>query len=178
VTKAQTFRRHESLPGQQNLLWRIESGVVRTFTWEENGQVATLGLWGSGDVVGPDLSQQHPYMMDCVEAVKATPLASDCPPARELLLDCLYRTEALLSILHDVRAQTRLLRFLNWLAERFGDRVEGGRLIRVRLTHQEIAESIGATRVTITRELSELERQGKIRWSERCCILLAPGESD
>jgi CRP-like cAMP-binding protein len=80
--------------------------------------------------------------------------------------------------LHDVRAQTRLLRFLNWLAERFGDRVEGGRLIRVRLTHQEIAESIGATRVTITRELSELERQGKIRWSERCCILLAPGESD
>ena len=174
VAKVQTFRRHEALPLRLNLLWRIESGVIRTLTWEANGQVATLGMWGTGDVVGPDLSQQHPYLMDCLETVKATPPVADCSLDSKLLLDCLKRTEALLSLMHDGRIQTRLLRFLSWLAERFGDRVEDGRLIRVRLTHQEIAESIGTTRVTITRELSELERQSKIRSKNCCYVLLAP----
>jgi hypothetical protein len=40
--------------------------------------------------------------------------------------------------------------------------VEKGHLIDLRLTHQEIAEILGITRVTVTRLLREFEQQGAI----------------
>ena len=47
----------------------------------------------------------------------------------------------------------------------FGETTPAGRRLLVKLTHQEVAESIGSTRVTITRLLQALERDGKISWT-------------
>ena len=38
-----------------------------------------------------------------------------------------------------------------------------GRLIDLRLTHQDLAELLGTTRVTVTRSLIQLEQQGLIQ---------------
>ena len=57
------------------------------------------------------------------------------------------------------------MQFLYWLAQRFGEPTKDGLSVPVKLIHQDIAESIGATRVTITRLLKKLEREGKIQWS-------------
>lgn len=48
------------------------------------------------------------------------------------------------------------------LLKKIGREVETGHLIDLRLTHQDIAEMLGTTRVTITRTLSQFEQQGLI----------------
>lgn len=50
-------------------------------------------------------------------------------------------------------------------------RVEQGQLIDLRLTHQEIAEVIGTTRVTVTRLLKQFEREAIITSRRRLIIL-------
>lgn len=77
-----------------------------------------------------------------------------------------------MEILHCRPVECSLLRLFVWLAKRFGQQVEQGQLIDLRLTHQEIAELIGATRVTVTRMLKEFEKQGIIqRLPHRCVVL-------
>ncbi|MGI8499699.1 MAG: ABC transporter transmembrane domain-containing protein, partial [Hassallia sp.] len=58
----QSFSRRSFLP-QQNHMWKIETGVVRTFTYLEDGTSVTLGVWGSGDIVGKALSKVEPYQV-------------------------------------------------------------------------------------------------------------------
>ena len=77
-----------------------------------------------------------------------------------------------MEILHCRHAESSLLRLFAWLAKRFGQEVEQGKLIDLRLTHQEIAELIGVTRVTVTRLLSDFEKQGIIQRKERQFIVL------
>jgi CRP-like cAMP-binding protein len=77
-----------------------------------------------------------------------------------------------MEILHCRHAESSLLQLLTWLAKRFGQEVEQGKLIDLRLTHQDIAELIGLTRVTVTRVLSDLEKQGMIQRQERHFIVL------
>jgi CRP-like cAMP-binding protein len=75
-------------------------------------------------------------------------------------------------ILHCRSLDVALLKLLNWLAKKFGRQVEQGQLINLRLTHQEIAEILGTTRVTITRLLNEFEQRGAIKRLPRQFIVL------
>jgi CRP-like cAMP-binding protein len=77
-----------------------------------------------------------------------------------------------MEILHHKQAESSLLRLLAWLANRFGQEVEQGQRIALRLTHQDIADLIGLTRVTVTRLLNDFERQGIIQRKERQFIVL------
>jgi CRP-like cAMP-binding protein len=82
------------------------------------------------------------------------------------------QTEELLSIVRHERVHYRLRQLLVWLARKFGRPVESGLLIDLRLTHQAIAESIGTTRVTVTRLLNEFEQEGAIGRPKRHFIVL------
>lgn len=66
------FARRSLLPLKQDALWKIETGVVRTLTLLEDGTPITLGLWGSGDVVGKILSKAEPLQIECLTPVEAT----------------------------------------------------------------------------------------------------------
>jgi CRP-like cAMP-binding protein len=56
----------------------------------------------------------------------------------------------------------RLIRLLSWIFRRFGEDNAQGNLINLRLTHQDLAELLGTTRVTVTRTLGEIEDRGLI----------------
>nr|WP_242041824.1 helix-turn-helix domain-containing protein [Alkalinema sp. FACHB-956] len=58
--------------------------------------------------------------------------------------------------------EERLVRLLVWLSDRFGEESSLGAVINFRLTHQDIADLLGTTRVTVTRLLNQLEKQGTI----------------
>jgi len=156
--------RGSSVPSQPDSVWKIERGVVRTVTWTEAGTPITLGYWGPGDVVGQPLSRVSPYQIECLTSVEASLV-----PAHlwHQVLDSILlhgqQVEELLSILHQERIPLRLLQILGWLAQKFGRQVDQGQLIDLRLTHQEIAGVIGTTRVTVSRLLKKLEREGRIR---------------
>jgi CRP-like cAMP-binding protein len=170
------FQRHDSIPLQPEMLLHIDRGVVRTVTWNEEGMVITLGYWGTGDFVGQPLSNIQPYQVECITSVEVS-----CVPSyqkeRVLTAICqqIQQAEELLSIIRQTNARDRLLKVLLWLARKFARPVEGGQLIDLRLTHQEIAEFIGMTRVSVTRLLSQLEQEGVISRPRRHFIVLLEG---
>ncbi len=168
-----TFQRRDFLPLRADLLWQIEQGVVRSLTWDDEGNPMTLGIWGKGDQVGRSLTQVSPYRLECLTPVVAQAVVMQPDPLVKIAhVHCL---EAMLDILQQRLVQVRLVKFIHWLAQRFGCEVYQGRLIELRLTHQEIAETIGTSRVTVTRLLKQLEQEGAIRRSRQHLILLNQG---
>ncbi len=168
-----TFARRSLLPLRQDSLWKIETGVVRTLTLLEDGTSVTLGLWGPDDVVGRVLSKADPYQIECLTPVEATLLPrSSWHKATEAMIVHIQRSGELIEILHSRQAEFALLSLFAWLAKRFGQEVEQGQLIDLRLTDQDIAEIIGSTRVTVTRLLNAFEKQGIIQRMQRRFIVL------
>jgi CRP-like cAMP-binding protein len=158
-------------------LWRIERGAVRTLTWSEDGTFITLGYWGVGDLIGYPLSRVKPYQIECLTSVEVTIL----PPHLwheyfDALLSHIQQAEELLSIVHRKPISLRLWQFLVWLSEKFGRDLEQGRLIELNITHQEMAEVLNTTRVTVTRLLQQFEDEGSLFRHKRSIILRLPND--
>ena len=64
-----------------------------------------------------------------------------------------------------------LVAFLVFLDQKFGCDVEQGRLIDLVLTHQEIAEAVNATRVSVTRMLQQFEAERLLSRQSKRLIL-------
>ncbi len=169
----QTFRRGDLIPPQPDHLWQIERGVVRTITWDEEGTPSTLGLWGLGDLIGQPLSRINPYQIECLTGVEVSALPTHLwHQALDRILSHVQQVEELLSIVRCQRVSLRLLRLLGWLSKKFGQEIDQGRLIQLRLTHQDMAEVVGTTRVTVTRLLKQYEQEGILRRYRHQLILL------
>lgn len=166
------FTRRDVIPSRNDVLWRIERGAVRTLTWGEDGTFITLGYWGIGDLIGYPLSKVKPYQIECLTSVEV----SVVPPHLwheyfEALLNHIQQAEELLSIVHRKPISLRLWQFLVWLSEKFGRDLEQGRLIDLNITHQEMAEVLNTTRVTVTRLLQQFEEEGSLIRHKRSIIL-------
>jgi CRP-like cAMP-binding protein len=167
-----TFERREQIPASEPVLWQIQSGVIYTSTLMEDGSAIPLGYWGVGDLFGQPISDIQPFLIECLTPVEVVRLTS----AGGQLLD-----QAMRSHIHQMQMflkirqgqiRSRLELFLQWLAEKFGCPNGQGRLIPLRLTHQDIADAIGTTRVTVTRMLHILEAEQVIAWSSKRQIVL------
>ncbi|MGB7413324.1 MAG: Crp/Fnr family transcriptional regulator, partial [Thermosynechococcaceae cyanobacterium] len=121
---------------------------------------------------GLPLTQVEPYYISCLGDVKARLLASRHHWSIETLLGHIQQAEALLQIVRGKRICDRLQPFLVWLAQRFGYPTDQGWVTELQLTHQEIAETLGTSRVTITRLLKTLEQDGFMRRSRKRYLLL------
>lgn len=175
ISSISPFARRAFLPLRAESLWQIETGIVRTLTVLEDGTSVTMGLWGPGNVVGRALSTADPYQIECLTPVEATLLPKDnWHEMPEALILHIQQAEEIIQILHYRQAETSLLKLLSWLAKRFGQEVEQGKLIDLRLTHQDIADLIGITRVTVTRLLKDFEQHKIIQRQARSFILLQP----
>ncbi|MDK3158111.1 Crp/Fnr family transcriptional regulator [Kamptonema cortianum] len=173
----QSFSRRSLIPLYHQRAWKIEVGIVRTLTWLEDGTVVPLGIWGSEDIVGGSLSQTSPYQIEALTDVKVRPLLlKDWQPSQEMFLNYLQHTQELMMIRSNRRAEDTLLKLLNWLANKFGSEVGNGYLINCKLTHQDLAEFSGLTRVTVTRILSQLEQQGLIHRTSRQLVVIKDEE--
>ncbi|WP_373524650.1 Crp/Fnr family transcriptional regulator [Nostoc sp.] len=157
------FARRSFLPEHQNGLWKIERGFVRTFTYLEDGTTVALGLWGPGDIVGKSLSKLEPYQMECLTKVEATALPlEEWTQLTETLLSHIQQAQELMVIRSHKKVDIMLIKLLAWLSKKFGLEVDKGRLIDMRLTHEDLAQMLGSTRVTITRVLGQFEQEGLI----------------
>jgi CRP-like cAMP-binding protein len=156
------FFRYETLPLGEYGVWRIQRGLVRSVTWDEDGNAITLGLWGPGQVVGMAMSLVDPYELQCLTGVQALPVDLGLPQQQLQLVNQIQLMEQLLGITRTRRLPYRLVKLLQWLGERFGTPCESGWLIpreSLPLTHQLISELIGTTRVTVTRALGVLSER-------------------
>ncbi len=158
-----SFSRRDHIPPRYDVLWRIERGIVRTVTVSEQGTVICLGYWGSGDIVGHRLSRLDPYRIECSTSVEVSILPSELwHQALDAIVLHIQQAEELLNIVHLQPLPLRLWQFLIWLGQKFGHDVDLGRSINLRLTQQEIASAINATRVSVTRTLQQFESEGML----------------
>ncbi len=165
------FQRRSNLNSLRADTWRIEAGVVRATTWMSEGSLTTLGFWGTGDIVGNALFRHDSYELECLTAVTAAPLlVESCD--NQVMLAHLQQLQELLVIRSCKRIEEMLLRLLTWLGQRFGKWEEAGLTLRFPLTHQDLAETLSTTRVTITRCLGQLENRGLIRRLEKCQMFI------
>lgn len=82
-----------------------------------------------------------------------------------------HRIERRLKNLLFLSIRERLIHLLLDLAEQFGRPVDEGIRLRLKLSHQDLANLIGATRETVTAILGRLKLEGSIR-NTRCKIVL------
>jgi CRP-like cAMP-binding protein len=135
---------------------------VRAVTWLEDGSSITLGFWGAGDVIGNSLLQHDRDELECLTAVTASPLLTEgC--SNRVTSAYIQQLQELLIIRSSKYIEERLLKLLTWMGNRFGSQQETGIELEFLLTHQDLAEVLGTTRVTITRTMGRLESQGIIR---------------
>ncbi|MEM9164009.1 MAG: Crp/Fnr family transcriptional regulator [Cyanobacteria bacterium P01_F01_bin.4] len=166
-----TFKRRETLPLQGRSLWKIHEGFVRIITWDEEGYVIPVSFWGPGSWVGAELILMHPYEIQCITSVSAERINNLLQLPPNMMVDQTHQALALLRILHCRHVDCRLLQFICWLADRFGHPVPEGRLLPLKMTHQELADAIGTTRVTITRFLKQFEIDGLMQWSGKSRVV-------
>jgi CRP-like cAMP-binding protein len=113
----------------------------------------------------------NPYQVECLTTVQISELPPESGYLQKTLLVHVWKSEELLKIIHQPSITDRLLHLLLWLSDQFGKPVASGMLLELRLTHQDLADTIGSTRVSVTRLLNQMEREGKIERSQRKLLL-------
>ena len=170
--KTTFFQAGENLSDKSHL-WLIVDGVVKTYSISEEGTSITLGFWGKNDLVGKSLSNIRNYKAKCLSDVRA--IAIEQAQWQSLSNKLIYnqqQTQQLMYIVHNARIAKRLWLLLIWLVDKFGKTIEQGKLIDFQLTHQELAEAIGTTRITVTKTLNQFEREGLILRPKTKCIII------
>ncbi|MEL6440674.1 MAG: Crp/Fnr family transcriptional regulator [Cyanobacteria bacterium J06621_8] len=175
INKSQAlfFPQGDELPQETDYLWQVVSGVVKSCTFTEEGGAITLGFWGEEDLLGKNLSNVKPYALKCVSNVRAIAIhRSQWENLSGRLLYHAQQTQQLLFIVRNTKIAKRLWLLLKWLAYKFGRGIEEGSLIDFHLTHQELADAINTTRITVTKTLNQFEREGLILRPRTKCIVI------
>jgi CRP-like cAMP-binding protein len=143
-------------------------GVVQLSTLYPNGEEALLGLATPSMPFGLPITITRPYSATALSNVDVMRLSwtdvMRSPQLSQSVLQQMSRrvqqAEAMLAVIGNRRVEDRLKSFLLLLKDEVGQPVYGGGVrLNVRLTHQQLANAIGTTRVTVTRLLSQLQDQ-------------------
>jgi CRP/FNR family transcriptional regulator len=166
----------------------ISQGLVKVFTTNENGKEKTLSLLGRKDFFGEMALLDDGTRSASVKAVEDSEvLVIEREKFRELislnpnislkiiavLSQRLRRANSQIQELTFSSVRERLENKLQELAQKYGRKREQapGVLITKKITHQELADLIGTTRVTTTKILNKLEKEDKILSKERYLII-------
>jgi len=163
-------------------LYFIKQGKIRLFKINPEGKQFTVGILGTGNVYGEVDSFSLGTRDVFVETMEETML---CSMSKSLFDSFLAeRPQLMLKLLQELsrrlqerdellvkmalgNVQERLLHLLVKLAEQFGKSEGHLCVIDLPLTHQELANMIGATRETVTLTLNELVKAQLIRFDRR-----------
>ena len=151
----------------------IYRGFVRTQTLQHGGDESILGLVGPMMPVSPKFTLLNPYEVYALTPVDLLRITwSEVQRSDDLmrelnrtLIQRLRHTEVLLAVRSKRQTSERLIGFLSFLAQEYGKPTPQGIRLEVQLTHQQIADSISTTRVTITRLLGVLKKANLIKMS-------------
>jgi CRP-like cAMP-binding protein len=169
-----SFYKDELIPAREGLLYLVERGAIRlTSTIQNNNSTETafLGLVAEGQPF--DIIVRNPFTIEAYGQVDLTSVIwlhwSDLDNwtdfRREVLEAFFYQYQRqllFLSVLVQTNTSDRLLNFLKLSIEEHGEQTEQGYCLPFALTHSQIANAIGASRVTVTRLMGQLRRENLI----------------
>ncbi|BAQ65975.1 Crp/Fnr family transcriptional regulator [Geminocystis sp. NIES-3709] len=164
------YERGEEIPLISQGVWQVNKGVVQLVKFNPQGEETLLGWVHSDNFFGlwftsldsfqaKSLSDVHLQWYSITEIEKNSVLAQ---AMLSQVVKRIRQSEALLAIAGKRKVEDRLVQLLKLLAREMGESRDSGIRLKVRLTHQNLANAISTTRVTITRLLGDLQKQGFI----------------
>lgn len=159
-------------------LWVVESGVFEARIVSHDGRSFLLDLLGPGDAIGAPADGPSPWTATALRPARLMPLRGTA--AATAISASAARAAAIASDLAWFSVSDRIERRLLDLAARIGQPTPRGMLIPVRLTQDDLASMVGATRETANRALGKLvalgvvERHGRARYVVRSQVRLVP----
>jgi CRP-like cAMP-binding protein len=164
------FGKGQIIPLLPQGIWQVHQGLIQLTMLSANGDEVLLGWAGEGNFFGLWLTILQAYNATAVsnvhlkwfsvKEIEGSPRISQGIALQ--LKQRIQQSEALLAIAGQRHVEERLKQLLLLLKQEMGQPVPDGTRLNIRLTHQHIASAISTTRVTITRLLSKLQRQGWI----------------
>lgn len=166
-----------------SLFWLL-SGIVKLSHFTEGGAQLTTAVLGPGAVFGSALdkvaSEHAATSLGDTRVVRIahrdlTNLVGNSPEFTAFLLAALgawhARTERRLVTLLTKPVETRLIETLRELAATFGTPCPHGYAIEIRLTQQDIADLVYASRPVVTKTMNALRRRGVLDYRrELICV--------
>lgn len=168
-------------------LYLLVSGRVKLSMLSQGGKEKVLTILQAGDILGEmSLFDQdpHPLTAEVIETSRLMVLAWDNlesiimqkPGLAIKIIKALSKKTRLLTsqvrglVFQD--AEGRLASLLQRFSRDFGIKVKSGTMIELVLTHQEIANLLGASRVTVTKVLNQFRDEGLIKLYKRKIVII------
>jgi CRP/FNR family transcriptional regulator len=146
-------------------LWLVESGALRVAIISDAGHELVIDVLGPGHGAGEPSGVPSPVTVRALRPCRLSPVSGRA--AADLLTTRAHRAAALAADLAWLDVRTRVTQRLEDLSQRFGRPVEGGRLILLPLTQDEVAALAGTTRESANRALRAMVADGDIRVAAR-----------
>lgn len=164
----QPFRSGQIIPMRPDEVWVTCRGVVVLNTLYPTGDEALLGIVTPSMPFGLPLTWISPYQAIALTDADLLPLTLSEIEKSPALCQGIFRhlgrrlqqAEAFLALSGCRRVEDRLKQLLILLQHEVGQPGASGTRLNVRLTHQQLANAIGTTRVTVTRLLGQLKQEG------------------
>ena len=153
----------ESLP--TSLSWIIDDGYVCLSAWNEDDSSTMLGIWGPGELVTPSVIKDRSLLLYSLSPVHVEEHVATAEEQHAFLYEQVQQLVTLLQLTRIRRAEERLFTLLLWLGRRFGRVNSQGVSLSfsaMNLTHRNLAEMTGMTRVTVTKALIRFRQEGRL----------------
>lgn len=179
------YSKGETIPLEPSSLWLVCQGLVKLTTMNETANEVLIGFAGPSMPFGSGMTSLPTYQATVLSEnaqLVSVPLSeiATSPHLTQALLpkisDRLRQTESLLAIAGKRQVKERLYHLLTFLEREIGQPVAQGTRLSVRLTHQDLADACCTTRVTITRLLGKLQKQGKVAFDSKNHIVIKEAE--
>ena len=202
--RERTFRKDERIPARSGLLYLVHQGAVRlvgacqtstvgddkldeTETSADFPEEAFLGFVDAGQPF--EIVVQSSFSLEAYAHVDKTVIVwmywhdlENWPNFRQEVFEAFryqhQRKLLWLSALGQRKTIDRLISFLTLLIEEYGQPGKQGCYLPYLLTHAQIGSAIGSTRVTVTRLMGKLRKQGLILIQDDNLICMPNLEQD
>ncbi|VEP16230.1 cAMP-binding protein [Hyella patelloides LEGE 07179] len=174
------YQKGEEIPLVNSGLWQVYQGVVQLNRFNQSQGEVVIGWVTPNHVFGSTVNNNSAYcaiaMTDVyVRHYQPKEIIRNPQLARQLLSELSYRlvkSEQMVAITSLRKVEDRLLGLLTMLKGEMGHPVAKGTRLTARFTHQNIADAICTTRVTVTRVFGDLQNKGLLEFdSDRHLII-------
>ena len=156
-------------------IWIVVRGIVKLSCLNEQGDDVLLAIAGPNEPFGDPLTHLDLYEVTTldhcdllglsIQEVTSTPHLNI--NLMEALMQRTRQSESLIALLGLRGVDNRVKRFLELLAENYGQPCDQGLALNLRLTHQEIASAVSTTRVTVTKVVGQLKESGWLQYDSK-----------
>lgn len=188
--KENFFNRGDVLFGQGDPaegVYLIQRGSFKLTQYTEGGQETILRIAGTGDILGENFffqALEHQASAIALEEAQVSiinghyfeELLTESPDlALKIIRGLSQKLEEVTNQLFEVKILSvpqRLISLFLRLAREYGETIDDGTRIYLRLTQQEIANLIGASRVMVNQAINRMKEKGYLRQERKHYILL------